>query len=523
MSKPKIKINNIWSTIEDISEEAIVFLYNELAFDIPGAYFAKQKNPYLKNWDGKKRLSKKIKERNGLVFLTGLVARVITLLHERFNLICDLEDERKKPDKTLFYDWNELDFELRKYQIDVVKESLKKSRGTLEMATGSGKTVVASKIIQELGVSPFIFYVTTHELLYQAKERLEASIKNLEVGIIGNGLCEIKDINVMTIQTATTVYGKNILKDLKKFKPEDFDSDIISSWKKEDLSHIKKLDKAHKIKELIENCKGMYADEAHHVPSQTAHDIITKSTNCYHIFGGSATPYRTDNADLIIEGLFGRKICKITASALIKMGYLMKPEIYFIKLKNKHKSCINYQEDVKYNIIENEERNNHIKQISEFLRSQDLSVLILVRLIEHGKTLNKMIYGSEFIHGSISKNKRSQEIKDLNSGKNSILIGSVLADEGLDIPTLNCVILAGGGESPIKCKQRVGRAIRKSKGKSKSIIFDFMDVGKYTKKHSKARINILKDEEEFVVREIDSYPYKGDFELKRDFSANELF
>ena len=85
------------------------------------------------------------------------------------------------------------------------------------------------------------------------------------------------------------------------------------------------------------------------------------------------------------------------------------------------------------------------------------------------------------------------------------MIASTLADEGLDIPTLNCVILGGGGKSPTKCKQRVGRAIRKVKGKVGSMIFDFIDVGLHTKKHSKSRKKLLESEPEFNVIEIDSF------------------
>jgi superfamily II DNA or RNA helicase len=80
-----------------------------------------------------------------------------------------------------------------------------------------------------------------------------------------------------------------------------------------------------------------------------------------------------------------------------------------------------------------------------------------------------------------------------------------LADEGLDIPTLNCVILAGGGKSPTKCKQRVGRAIRKAEGKVGSMIFDFIDVGPYTRKHAKSRKRLLESEPEFNIVEINSF------------------
>ena len=50
--------------------------------------------------------------------------------------------------------------------------------------------------------------------------------------------------------------------------------------------------------------------------------------------------------------------------------------------------------------------------------------------------------------------------------------------------------------------------IRKTPQKTRSLIFDFTDIGKYTKKHSSKRRKMLKSEPEFVVREIDHFDYK---------------
>jgi hypothetical protein len=43
----------------------------------------------------------------------------------------------------------------------------------------------------------------------------------------------------------------------------------------------------------------------------------------------SASPWRDDNQDLVIEGILGKRIVEISASFLIERGYLVKPIIRF--------------------------------------------------------------------------------------------------------------------------------------------------------------------------------------------------
>jgi len=85
-------------------------------------------------------------------------------------------------------------------------------------------------------------------------------------------------------------------------------------------------------------------------------------------------------------------------------------------------------------------------------------------------------------------------------GIGPICAHNTIADEGLDIPSLSALIMAGGGKSPTRAKQRVGRVIRK--GSPFALVYDFIDLGKWTKKHSRARINILQEEPEFKVSTI---------------------
>ena len=499
MSKPIIKIKNIRSTIEMIPRSVSEELYEHLSFEVPGAkYSNKTKNidpkTGLPEWDGKIHLFDK--RYNG--FLTGLTFKVIEFLREKHGVTPIIKWMCDPPQKTLDLKWNGKDFPLRDYQTKIVKTCIQKKRAVIEATTGSGKTVIVSKIIQELGVSPFLFYVLTRDLMYQAKNMLEKSIPGLEVGIIGDGKCEIKDVNIITVQTAIAAYKKTIgKKDLEDIKESAEMDDIeYKELKKENLDHIK--NKKAEIQKVIESAVGEYADEVHHWSAKICKEVMLKSPKAYYRYGGSATPIRSDNSYLTIEGLFGRKTAVITASDLIRLGYLIKPTIRFIKMKTKQHWADTWAQDREFHIVENSTRNNCIISLAKHLMSKNIRTMILVQTIKHGSFLEKQIPESVFIYGGSPGKKRTQALEDIQTGKIKVLISSVIADEGLDLPSLSALIIAGGGKSPTRAKQRVGRVIRK--GSQFALVYDFLDVGRWSKEHSIRRKEILEQEEEFDVK-----------------------
>ena len=84
--------------------------------------------------------------------------------------------------------------------------------------------IMAGAIIALTGAFPACFFVTTKDLLYQAKEEFERLIEKngipVTVGVIGDGRCDIEDINVMTVQTAVRSLGRKY----EKFDEEDDDA-----------------------------------------------------------------------------------------------------------------------------------------------------------------------------------------------------------------------------------------------------------------------------------------------------------
>ena len=84
-----------------------------------------------------------------------------------------------------------------------------------------------------------------------------------------------------------------------------------------------------------------------------------------------------------------------------------------------------------------------------------------------------------------------------------VLCHNSLADEGLNLPSLDALILAGAGKSPTRMIQRIGRVLRISPGKTEAIVIDFKDRVRYLSGHYKKRREICEREKKFKI--VDSF------------------
>jgi superfamily II DNA or RNA helicase len=224
------------------------------------------------------------------------------------------------------------------------------------------------------------------------------------------------------------------------------------------------------------------------------------SPDAFWRFGGSATPKRESGDDIMLQALFGVKIVNISASYLIKSGYLVKPYIFFEPIECKT-SFHTYSKIYNECVVNNDKFNRHVAETANHLISKKLSVLVLVRQISHGKTLENLIPNSHLLTGSVKSKTRTEVIEKLRQRTIPCMIATSLADEGLDIPSLDAVIIAGGGKSSTRLFQRIGRTLRKNKkdAKNKSLVILYKQDVRYLSDHTKRVRALLKREPEFIV------------------------
>jgi superfamily II DNA or RNA helicase len=430
--------------------------------------------------------------KDGVHFPTGLLSKVRNYLKD-FDVDVSLVDNRSKVSKTIGYSLDS-NCILRDYQKEVIDLSYEVTRGIVKVATGGGKTVIAAGLISKLGVAPFVFYVTSIDLLEQAYSSFNQFIRvngqPIEIGRIGGKYCEIKDITIMTIQTAVRAFGAEYEK--------------LDEEEKEENDSLELTKKYVDIKNLILNTKGLIVDEVQHVARKSCQIVLDNCINAKYKYGFSATPYRDLGDDILIEGCFGKTISDISASFLIRKGYLIKPTINIVPVNNmRGTKFFSYSEAYKKAIAENTYRNSLISKIVMNMAENDRKILILVKNIRHGNILQALIKDCFFINGSHTGDERKNHIELMKKGLAKITCATSIFDEGIDRPILDTLVLCGAGKSSTRALQRVGRVIRPYTNgeyvKKDAVVIEFKDDVKYMLDHFNKRIKIYKTEPEFDI------------------------
>lgn len=125
---------------------------------------------------------------------------------------------------------------------------------------------------------------------------------------------------------------------------------------------------------------------------------------------------------------------------------------------------------VKHGIV-----NNHARTQAAIGVVTDKPTLILVNQVEHGQQIATRIPNSICCHAGMGNKKRRESMAAFRDGSLRCMIATSLADEGLDLPMIEHLILLSGGRSDAKTEQRTGRALRTHAGKSGAVIHDFID------------------------------------------------
>ena len=459
----KITLGNVFSEMNDYPTE----LEQRLAIAHPNFWFSPQYKMHV--WDGKTHF---LKLTPTVHFPTGLLFIVEEFLKEK-GLDYELIDPRmpiKYSDGMLAPVSPDLlnGITLREYQITAIEEAIRKRRGVLELPTGSGKTEVAAGIIKLLN-RPTLFLVHTQDLLHQTAERFTNRL-DIPIGKIGDGEYDIeKRCVVATIQSCHA-----------RLKS-------------------KEQDKRTEIKQLLERAEVVFQDEVHHASASTWYSIGQKTLSARFRFGLSGTVLRRDElSNMKMLALFGEPIYTKRTMDLVDDGYLSKIQITMID-NPEVVECSNWQEIYQNGIVKSESRNKMIVDIAEKAFRENKRVLLLIRYIDHGKTLTRLLNEQRsiptvFLSGQSGRDDRKERKEEFNENGNFILIASTIYDEGIDLPEVNVLIIAAGGLSEVKTIQRVGRGLRTKKDGSTLHVIDFKDHSEYLDKHSSERRSVYESE-----------------------------
>lgn len=349
----------------------------------------------------------------------------------------------------------------REDQERLINTAIEQQRGIILSPTGSGKTIIASGIISCFKNKKVLFLCHSVDILNQTKKEFEKfGFKN--ISMIGGG----KKQKLNDITLATDKSFKNLpIEDWCDF----FDITII--------------------------------DEAHHLSSRKViyADIMSYNLSPMKIGFTATIPSESKKKEavLTLEGFIGPVIGELSMEEAIEKGILSKPKIKLVSVpqsKDIKDKYSRYKDIYQYAIVSNRKRNMMIIEEVQKNVEKNQTSLIMVKEIQHGKEIMKMgkLLGNKirFVRGSTVSEQR-EEIKDLlNRKKVDAVIATAVWREGINIPTLDCIINACGGKSEIMTLQAIGRGLRTADGKSTVKIIDFLDDYDYVIAHSLKRIRI---------------------------------
>ena len=354
------------------------------------------------------------------------------------------------------------DIVLRKYQVDSARLLLHSGRGVAKMATNSGKTEVMAAMAKTMAGRVLIL-TTKKDLLYQTAERLSLRLGE-EIGLVGDGTWnESNRVTVGMIQTLA-LHQDNMQRDFV------------------DVSCV------------------MF-DECHHVSSKTSQQVMYGLPASFR-FGFSGTPLKHDKlADLVLIGATGPVIVDVTNMDLIQQGISARPIVHMHTVESDNHYDAMWRDAYKFCIVHNAERNQLIRSLVQEKAEAGASVLVLVDRLEHGEILLDLIdssaFVSAFVHGSLDMSMRRSALDALRDSKGNgyVVIATPIFDEGVDVPAVNVLVLAGGGKGHVKLLQRLGRGMRRKEEDNTLYVIDFLDdTNDYLLRHSLARAEVYEAE-----------------------------
>lgn len=344
-------------------------------------------------------------------------------------------------------------------------------RFLLEDYTITHNTEIACAITQYLKL-PTIFMVTTRELLYQARDRFMKRLgaTEAEVGLVGDGHWEPG--SWVTIATVDTVESR-------------FETQACQ--------------------DLLKNCDVLFVDECHHAGSETWYDVCTSCPANYR-YGLSGTPMdRTDGANLRLLAAIGPIIVDIGNKFLVERGISAKTDIIFSRVTAPVlPKRLAYPSAYKQGVVENP---HHLALVVDWVKvfmEAGLSTLVLCEEIAHGKSIDKALWTDTggvfiphlFIYGDEKTDVRASALKDFADRKLPVLVASTILDEGVDVPAIDALIVAGSRKSRIKTMQRLGRGLRGSK----LLCVEFANfTNDHLLRHSLTRLEDYKKEDCFPI------------------------
>lgn len=338
---------------------------------------------------------------------------------------------------------------LRPHQEPAIRTMLEQECGIYEAPPGSGKTITILEAIRRSGQRAIVL-VDKSNLAEQWRQRA-LQFLGVETGLIGD---QTYDPGEITIALKQTLWSRRF-----ELKQDGF----FDEW-------------------------GFVAyDECHHITAETYQFVVQQFAPKF-LIGASATPSRVPWTFPIATALLGPIIHRTGRDRLRDQGILMKPDIKVVPTTFEFKfrqTAINsrgYRVGNNYpkmmkELVKDNSRNNHIAEC--ILSHTDRHILVVSRRLEHfteiAKRLRKLEYPNKILEMTGKESRSERMAIQAYANENPCVVLSTVADEGIDIPRLDMVMLIWPTKNISKVRQQIGRVERGFPNKPTPLVYDFYD------------------------------------------------
>jgi superfamily II DNA or RNA helicase/HKD family nuclease len=318
------------------------------------------------------------------------------------------------------------------------------NRGLVISATGTGKTYLSAFDVRRYSPKRMLFIVHREQILQKAKSDYQRILGGLskDFGIL-SGTSKQSDVKYL-FATIQTISKESVL---TQFDPEEFDYILI--------------------------------DEVHRAGAETYLRVINYFKPTF-LLGMTATPERTDNFN--IYELFDYNIAyEIRLQEALEEDMLCPFHYYGVTDYEYNGELID--DTVTLSKLVTEERVNHIMEKVHYYGHSGSSVkgLMFCSGKEEAKelsfALNQKGFRTVALTGDDSQEERAIQVNRLENGLLDYIITVDIFNEGIDIPSVNQVVMLRQTQSSIIFIQQLGRGLRKHETKEFVTIIDF--IGNY--------------------------------------------
>lgn len=324
-----------------------------------------------------------------------------------------------------------------------------KNKALLISATGTGKTYLSAFDARIYQPRKLLFVVHRENITRNAMKSFQRIFENkVSMGILsGNSKDYESDFLFCTIQTLSK---DNVM---KSFPPNHFDYIVI--------------------------------DEAHRSGASSYQNILEYFTPKF-LLGMTATPERMDGFDIFKA--FDHNIAyEIRLNKALEENMLCTFHYYGISDIEVEGELVN--EATSFNSLISSERIERIVEKSKLYGCDHGRVkgLVFCSRVEEARELSKQFNRRGFstiaLDGSSSEEQREAAINQLEEDKNlenslDYIFTVDIFNEGVDIPSINQIIMLRPTQSSIIFVQQLGRGLRKKEHKEYLVVIDF--IGNYT-------------------------------------------